>query len=195
MHARMAQSEDMMRSALNAAAIGDEALRVALEALPAPIYMTDAAGTVTFFNAHCVGFAGRRPAVGKDRWCVTWKLYTEDGAFLPHDQCPMALAIQSKSPVRGVSAIAERPDGGRVTFLPFPTLIFDDHGQLTGAVNLLLDLTEIRQIEDLQAQARRCRRLAEGLGDAVTIKTLSAMAAEFDAKAGELEAKLAGVHG
>ena len=181
----------MMRSAVEAAAVGDDALHAALEALPAPIYVTDALGAVTFFNTHCVGFAGRRPAVGKDRWCVTWKLYTEDGAFLPHDQCPMAVAIQSQAPVRGVSAVAERPDGSRVLFLPFPTPIFDKTGRLSGAVNLLLDVTEIRQIDDLQAQARRCRRLAEDAGDTVTIDTLNAMAAEFDAKAAELEGRLA----
>ena len=92
---------------------GGDDLFSALDALQAPIYVTDADGVVTHFNQACIGFAGRTPAVGKDRWCVTWKLYTDEGAFLPHDQCPMALAIHEKHVVRGVTAVAA---GGIITF-------------------------------------------------------------------------------
>jgi hypothetical protein len=63
-------------------------------------------------------FAGRTPAVGRDRWCVTWKPYTDEGEFLPHDECPMAVAIKTKFAVRGVTAVAERPDGTRVNSGP-----------------------------------------------------------------------------
>ena len=79
----------------------------------APIYVTDEEGFVTYFNRACVGFSGREPAVGKDRWCVTWKLFTADGDYLPHDQCPMAVAIKTEKLIRGVTAVAARPDGTR----------------------------------------------------------------------------------
>ena len=154
-----------------------------LDALAAPIYVTDADGVITHFNPACIGFAGRTPAVGKDRWCVTWKLYTHQGEFLPHDQCPMAVAIRQKRAVRGVTAVAERPDGARVTFLPFPTPLLDETGELRGAINLLIDVTDSRQIEELRGQASRCRRLADGVGDRRAIDTLSLMAAEYDAEA------------
>lgn len=190
MQALLARSDQMLRSALDALKEGEAALHAALQALPAPIYMTDADGVVTFFNSHCIGFAGRQPAVGKDRWCVTWKLFTEDGAFLPHDRCPMAVTIGERRPIRGVTAVAERPDGTRVTFTPFPTPILDSAGALIGAVNLLLDVTEVRQIEDLQAQAARCRRLAVGVNDARTTEILLKMAADCEARAAALEAAL-----
>lgn len=180
----------MLQSALKAVAHGEAALRAALEALPAPIYTTDRDGLVTFFNAACIEFTGRRPEVGKDRWCVTWKLYTGAGEFLPHDQCPMAVALKSGRPVRGVSAIAERPDGTRVNFLPFPTPVFDESGVLTGAVNLLLDITDAGQIADLRKQAQRARRLAADASDPTTIGALRSMAEEYDAKAAELETRL-----
>ena len=54
----------------------------------------------------------------------------------------MAVAIRERRAVRGVEAVAERPDGTRINFMPFPTPVFDDQGQLAGAVNLLLDITE-----------------------------------------------------
>ena len=85
-------------------------MRDLLEGLPAAVYTTDANGRITFFNRACIEMAGRTPQLG-DEWCVTWRLYTADGAPLPHDQCPMAVALKEDRPVRGVEAVAERPDG------------------------------------------------------------------------------------
>lgn len=179
-------AEELLRTAV-AAAAGKRDLAAALEALPAPIYVTDREGVVIYFNEACVGFAGRTPAVGKDRWCVTWRLYTDDGMALPHEACPMAEAIRGRRAVRGVTAIAERPDGARVAFMPLPTPLFDADGALAGAVNILIDVTEYRQVSELREEAHRCRRLARGLTEKATIRTLSQMADEYDAKARDLE--------
>ncbi|HEX8654842.1 MAG TPA: PAS domain-containing protein [Allosphingosinicella sp.] len=159
----------------------------ALDAIDAPIYVTDAEGRVTFFNQACIPFAGRTPVIGEDRWCVTWRLFTDDGEFLPHDQCPMAVAVRERRPVRGVEAIAERPDGSRLHFSPFPTPIFDEQGGFAGAVNLLVDISDRKRADYLTAQAQRCRRLAGTIGDRSTVETLSRMAAEYEAEAGALD--------
>jgi PAS domain-containing protein len=179
-------AEELLQTAVAAVGAARDLTDV-LEALPAPIYVTDSEGVVTYFNKACIGFAGRTPAVGKDRWCVTWKLYTDDGAPLPHDACPMADAIHSRRPIRGVTAVAERPDGVRVAFMPLPTPLFDAHGALAGAVNMLIDVTEYRQLAELRSEADRCRRLARGLMDEATIQTLNRMAEEYDAKVQDLE--------
>lgn len=166
----------------------DAELRARLEALPAPLYLTDENGWVTFFNRACVDFAGRTPIPGQDRWCVTWRLYTEGGALLPHDDCPMAAAIRERKPVRGIVAVAERPDGSRVMFTPYATPVLDDEQRLIGAVNLLVDVTDVRQAELLRAQAVRCRRLARSVTDARTVSTLTAMAEEYEDEARALTA-------
>src|SRR6185503_11703388 len=44
----------------------------------------------------------------------------------------------------------ERPDGTRVPFIPYPTPLFDETGKLTGAVNMLVDITERKRAEDRQ---------------------------------------------
>lgn len=176
----------MLAAALAAGRGGDELVQ-SLDALEAPIYATDAHGLVSYFNPACTGFAGRTPAVGKDRWCVTWKLYTDSGDFLPHDKCPMAVAIQQARPVRGVTAKAERPDGTWVDFVPLPTPVFDADGRLSGAVNMLIDVTELRQIAELRDQARRCIRLAREFAGDRTSETLILMAAEYQSKATDLE--------
>jgi PAS domain S-box-containing protein len=120
-----------------------------LNALPTAIYTTDADGRITFYNEAAVELAGRRPALGEE-WCVTWRLYNLDGSRLPHDQCPMAVALREGKPNRGAVAIAERPDGTRVICAPYPTPLFDAEGKLVGAVNMVLDITERKAAEDRQ---------------------------------------------
>jgi PAS domain-containing protein len=179
----MTNVDAMLEQALGAVTAGEQALRDALDKLPAAIYLTDEDGVVTYFNPACIDFSGRRPQVGHDRWCVTWRLYTNGGEFLPHDQCPMAVAINTQRPIRGVTAMAERPDGTRVAFRPYPTPIFDEHGRLTGAVNILEDVTHEVRADDFLAQAERCRRLANGVCDSHAADTLDRMADEYEAKA------------
>lgn len=111
-----------------------------LATLPFAVYTTDARGRITFYNEAAVALWGRRPVLGRDRWCGSWHIYSPNGAPLPHDRCPMAVAIREDRKVRGVSAVAERPDGTRVHFMPFPTPLHDVNDNLVGAVNVLLDL-------------------------------------------------------
>lgn len=179
-------AERLLATAKTALQGDDRSVRAALDTLPAPIYVTDAEGRLTHFNRACVAFAGREPRIGEDRWCVTWKLFDLDGEPLPHDQCPMAVAVRERREVRGAQAIAERPDGTRLPFQPFPTPLFDADGRFAGAVNLLLDISDRERAHYLSEQASRCRRLASGIGDSVTIATLTAMAEEYEAHVGEI---------
>lgn len=181
-----ASPEDMVGLALAAARYGESELHALLDTLPAPIYATDADGWVRYFNSACIDFAGRTPMLGEDRWCVTWKLYTHDGVYLPHAECPMAVAIREGREIRGAIAVAERPDGTRVMFTPYPTPLFDEEGAIAGAVNLLLDVTDERQAAALRAQAVRCRRLANSVTDQQAVDTLLLMASEYDDKAQSL---------
>lgn len=163
---------------------GDE-WAVVLDAVDAPTYLTDAEGRVTYWNRACVDFAGREPELGQDRWCVTWKLYTMAGDPLPHDACPMAVAVQEQRPVRNAIAIAERPDGSRRAFRPYPTPLFDSSAAFTGAVNLLLDVTA-EQEHALRSQAERCRRLSKSMTDPHASRVLDDMAIGYEQSAASL---------
>ena len=44
--------------------------------------------------------------------------------------------------LRGAEAVAERPDGTRRTFTPYPTLLRDSTGEVVGAINVLVDITD-----------------------------------------------------
>ena len=128
----------------------EQHLQDLLEAIPAAIYTTDAAGRITYFNQAAVDLAGRTPVLGSDEWCVTWKLYWPDGTPLPHDQCPMAVALREGRTIRNAEAILERPDGTRIPFIPFPTPLRGADGKVVGAINMLVDISERRQAETQQ---------------------------------------------
>jgi PAS domain S-box-containing protein len=125
-------------------------LKELLSAIPAAIYTTDAQGKITYFNEKAVELAGRTPTLGSDEWCVTWKLYWPDGTPMPHDQCPMAVALKEGRAIRNAEAIAERPDGSRVPFIPYPTPLRDANGKVVGAINMLVDISERKQAETQQ---------------------------------------------
>jgi PAS domain S-box-containing protein len=148
-----------------------------LDALPAAIYTTDAEGTLTYFNRAAAELAGREPEVGKDRWCVTWRLRRADGSVLPHDECPMAQALKEQRPIRGVEAFAERPDGTLVPFAPYPTPIFDASGEMIGAVNMLVDISEQKEAEAVfrstERAAQHLAAIVESSDDAIASKDLN----------------------
>jgi PAS domain S-box-containing protein len=149
---------------------GDARFRGVIEALPAAIYMTDREGRITFYNDAAVAMWGRHPELGDEQWCGSWKLYRPDGGPLPHDECPMAITLRTGRPVRGVEAVAERPDGTRVPFAPYPTPIFDASGELVGAVNMLVDLTHRKQSEE---DAQRLASIVQTSDDAIISKDLN----------------------
>jgi two-component sensor histidine kinase len=60
----------------------------------------------------------------------------------------MATALKTGEPIRGEEIIAERPDGSRIPILPYPTPLRDASGKVIGAVNLLLDISERKAVEE-----------------------------------------------
>jgi PAS domain S-box-containing protein len=123
--------------------------RQLLQALPAAVYTTDNEGNLTFYNDAAVEFAGKTPELGQ-KWCVTWRLTYGDGKPMPHEDCPMATTLKEKRPVRDAEAIAERPDGTRRWFVPYPTPIMNSDGEMTGAINMLGDITQRKEAERQQ---------------------------------------------
>ncbi len=138
-----------------------------LDALPAAIYITDVQGRITYFNEAAVLLWGHRPALGSSSWCGSWKLFWPDGRPLPHDECPMAIAVREQRVVRGMEAVAERPDGSRVTFIPYPTPLYDSSGTFIGAVNMLIDVTERSRANE---SAQHLAAIVESSDDAIISK-------------------------
>jgi len=154
-----------------------------LDALPVAVYTTDAEGRITYYNEAAVELWGCRPELGSSQWCGSWKLYWPDGRPLPHDECPMALTLKQGRPVRGLEAMAERPDGTLVNFQPFPTPLRDASGRLVGAINLLMDITG-RHTNELQSAWLAA--IVATTDDAIVSKTLDGRVTSWNAAATRL---------
>lgn len=140
-----------------------------IQAMPVAIYTTDPEGHVTMYNQAAVQLWGREPEVGKDLWCGSWEIYKTDGSALPFDECPMARALKEERAVTGEEIVVARPDGSRRNVKPYPQPIFNDSGELIGATNLLIDVTDTRTFE--RESEARYRTLYNSLERLVDEKT------------------------
>src|SRR3546814_2299505 len=97
----------------------------------------------------------------------SWRLYWPDGTPMPHDECPMAVTLKTGRPIRDVEAIAERPDGSRYSFTPYPSPLHDASGTITGAVNMLIDISERKRAA---ATTHQLAPLVSSSGDAIVVR-------------------------
>ena len=132
-----------------------------LDKLPAAAYLCDADGMITYFNRHAVRLWGRAPKLNDsaDRFCGSLKLLTSNGESIPHEQCWMALAIRDNREYNGEEVVIERPDGQRMTALAHANPIRDDFGNVVGAVNVLVNISERKKNEDALKDADHAKNV------------------------------------
>ena len=136
--------------------------RQLVKGLPAAVYSCDAEGYINFFNDAAVKVWGREPEIGKDKWCGSYKILFPDGTPLSLEKCPMAKVLKEGKAIMGEEIIIERPDGGRSIVLVYPQPEFNLLGKLTGAINMVIDITEIRKAELVLRQSEeQFRQMAE----------------------------------
>jgi PAS domain S-box-containing protein len=169
---------------------GEEATRQAspyekiIDSLPVAVYTCDKDGYITYYNTAAAVLWGHRPRIGEDRWCGSWKIYGPDGItpLLP-DQYPMAITLKEGRKVTGEEILIECPDGTRKNILPSPEPILDALGNITGAVNTLLDITERKTAEKQQAMLAA---IVESAEDAIVSKTLEGIITSWNLGAEKL---------
>ena len=171
-HINMLEVRRQSREALRAS---EEGYRQLLSFLPVAVYTcTSPAGEITFFNERAVELWGRKPEPGDidRRFCGSFRLWRPDGTLLPHDQTPMALAVQQGVAFRNEEVVIERPDGTRINVLVNIDPLRDDNGNLVGAINAFHDTTELKLTQQaLRASEEQYRQIFEQSIDGVFIAT------------------------
>ena len=125
-------------------------LRDLLGALPAAVYVTDAAGHITYCNQSAIDLWAAEPALGKDKWSDFSKFYYADGSPMPLADCPTELALKQGRVAPASEAIIERKDGTRISIAPYPTPLRDGTGAIVGVVNMTIDISERKKADDHQ---------------------------------------------
>ena len=133
------------RDQLVAAASAREAwFRGILDALPVAAYTCDADGLITYFNENAVDAWGRRAELHHpaDRFTGCRELVDSTGATVLPEETWMARALRERRPQLNREISRRLPDGSFRYFLANASPLSDAAGQLTGAVNVLIDITE-----------------------------------------------------
>jgi PAS domain S-box-containing protein len=163
----------------------EERFRRLLDTLPVAAYTCDAEGLITYFNERTVEAWGRRPKLNAsvERFCGSYRLYSSDGAQIPHGQCWMALAIKENKVYEGREIVIERPDGSRLTVLAHVNPFYNEEGKLLGAVNIVVDITDHKQAEAVMAQMAA---IVESSDDAIISKDLNGIIVSWNEGAEKL---------
>src|SRR5215218_1226376 len=176
---------------------GDLHFRRLLEKLPAGAYTCDPEGLITYYNQHAVHLWGRAPKLNDpvDRFCGSFRLFSPDGSQIAHDRCWMALALKTNEGYNEREIVIERPDGRRLTALAHANPIHDESGNLIGAVNVLVDISERKRAEEELRTVREAERsrIARDLHDGV-LQDLAAVVQGLEAVRIEQKAQ-SGVRG
>jgi PAS domain S-box-containing protein len=148
--------------------VSERRYRELIERLPAAVYTCDAEGRIQLYNQAAEDLWGRKLQIGEDVWCGSLRLSRPDGSPLPLAESPMAVAVRQGRGSEGEEIIIHRPDGSTRHVLAYPRPIRDESGMVTGAVNMLLDLTERKRTEDhLKANEVRTRAMFDSALDAL----------------------------
>ncbi|HWD88550.1 MAG TPA: PAS domain S-box protein [Mucilaginibacter sp.] len=149
-------------------AINAELRAEVLDQLPIPVYKCDREGYITSYNQAALELWGKEPESGV-KYGGAWRVFDADGQPMMPENYPTARTLAGKTPIKGEQVIIERRDGSQRRVQSHPVPIFDENGELTGAINTLVDITEAIQAEEKQA---RLAAIVDTSDDAIISKTL-----------------------
>ncbi len=136
-----------------------EHFRKLVKELPAAVYSCDAEGRINFYNDASVKIWGRVPEIGVEKWCGSSRMLKLDETPIPLNKCPMAIALTEQRELAGEEVIIERPDGTQSIVFVHPQLEYNLSGEIIGAVNMMIDVTEQvsarKKVEESELELRQ----------------------------------------
>ncbi len=152
-------------------------LAAAFESVPAAIAAIDAQGRTVLANAEYRRFIPTdsipsRDPVNGDRW----RGWDAQGMPLSPDQFPGARALRGERVIPGQEMLYIDDEGREVWTNVAITPTYGEGGQVTGAVTVISDITERRQVLDaLRQSEERLRQFGEASQDVLWIRDAGAL--------------------
>jgi len=132
-----------------------------IQTLPVAMYTIDANGYIDLFNKAAETLWGRKPLLGIDRWCGSYKLSRLDGTPVPHDNCPMAVAFREGKSIEE-EIYMYRTNGERRHVIVHPQPLYDENGKIIGATKVMIDITERKEADEALSKSEEKFRLLAG---------------------------------
>jgi PAS domain S-box-containing protein len=132
--------------------LGGKLFHQILSELPVPCFALNEYGYLLFYNEEAARLWGRRPELGKEQWSGAFRLLTPEGKELPPSLSAVANALRERRSLEGVESTIERPDGTRRLVAEHADPLFDAAGNYIGVVNVQLDITDQRELQETAQQ-------------------------------------------
>jgi signal transduction histidine kinase len=136
-----------------------------VDRLPTPAYTCDSLGAITSFNRRIVELWGAEPAPGEadQYWRGPVRMQQLDGSEPCGRPEWLACCLRENRDSAGETLVLIRRDGSRATVQAHASPLRDGEGRPTGALCVLVDITERTRMEVLlREQARLLEMIARG---------------------------------
>ncbi len=161
--------------------------RLLIQQLPKAVYTCDAKGAIKVYNKAAVELWGQEPSKENGTWCGAYKIFHTDGTIMQPRETAVFRSIKTRQPVFGEEMMIQRPDNSFRHILTYPTPLFDDAGDFSGLVNMVIDVTEKKEKEILIRQSEeKYKTLIEQASDAIFIFEKNGQMIEVNDQASEM---------
>jgi PAS domain S-box-containing protein len=125
-----------------------------LDILPIAACICDARGVIVQYNRRAAEIWGRAPAPGQthDQFATDAIFYELDGT--PADHSMITDVLKTGMAMRDLERVVVRPDGTRVVVSINVDPLRNAHGDVIGAVNCFLDITERKRTDEALERSR-----------------------------------------